>query len=65
MPSRDQHELLQGALNQINEFVAQYAEANSYDVVLGTTAGGNVLYGAEYVDITDEVIEGLNASYIQ
>ena len=58
-------ELLQGALNQINEFVAQYAEANNYDVVLGTTAGGNVLYGAEYVDITNEIIEGLNASYIQ
>lgn len=52
--------LLQGVLGQVNTFVENYAEEHGYDVVLGTTEGGSLLYGKGAMDITDEVLAALN-----
>ncbi len=59
----EEDKLLQGALTQINSFVKAYAEAQGYTVVLGTTQSGNILYASDAVDITDQVLKGLNESY--
>ena len=56
-------EIMQGALNQINEYLAQYAEAEGYDIVLGTTTSGNILHSVDRCDITDNIIAGLNEQY--
>ena len=53
----------QGVLNQVNAFIEEYAKKMGYDVVLGTTTSGNILYGKENMDITDEVIKALNENY--
>lgn len=55
--------LTQGVLNQINSYVKEYGEQNGYDLILGTTLEGNVLYGKDGIDVTDKVLKGLNESY--
>jgi Skp family chaperone for outer membrane proteins len=58
-------QLTQGVLNQVNAFVETYAKDKGYDIVLGTTNSGNILYGIDYMDITKEVLEAINADYRQ
>lgn len=55
--------LTQGAFNQINSFIERYSKEHNIDIVIGTTLSGSVLYGADKIDITDKVLEGLNKSY--
>lgn len=60
-----EEQLLQGALNQINQFIATYAEEHGYDVVLGNSVTtGTVLYSRQRFDITAELITRLNANYL-
>lgn len=54
---------IQGAMNQINSYVKEYAESHGYDIVLGTTQYGSLMYGADGMDITDQILEGLNQEY--
>ncbi len=59
----EEDKLLGGALAQINSFVKAYAEEHGYTLVLGTTQSGSLLYASDAVDITDQVLKGLNESY--
>ena len=55
--------LTTGVVNQINDKIKVYAENKGYDLVIGVTLSGNVLYGSKAKDITDEVVEFLNKDY--
>ena len=55
--------MIQGSLNQINSYVEQLADQQGFSIVLGTTQSGNILYANDAVDITDEVLAGLNQPY--
>jgi outer membrane protein len=55
--------MIQGSLNQINSYVEQLADQQGFNIVLGTTQSGNILYANDAVDITDEVLTGLNQHY--
>ncbi|EAY24030.1 OmpH family outer membrane protein [Microscilla marina] len=57
--------LFGGALKQINSFVEQYAKDKGYEIVLGTTESGNLMYASHAYDITDEVLTALNKNYQQ
>jgi outer membrane protein len=59
----DKEALMQGALNQINFCVEQYAKENGIVLVLGVTLDGNILYGEDYLDITEEVLAESNKKY--
>jgi outer membrane protein len=59
----EEQKLLQAAYSQINSFVKEYAEKNGYDIILGTTEEGNVMYGTDKKDITEEVLLLLNKKY--
>jgi len=63
MAKEENEKLTQGALNQINSFVEKYAKEHHIDIVIGVTLSGNVLYGADKIDITKEILDGLNKSY--
>jgi len=52
-----------GVLNQVNSFVKQFAEKNGYEIILGTTASGNILYGNEAIDVTETLLKELNEEY--
>ena len=58
----------QKMIDQINEeiedFVASYAKSNGFTFVLGTSEQTkSVLYGDESMNITEQVIDALNAEY--
>jgi outer membrane protein len=59
----EEQKMLQGVLNQINTSIEAYALKHNYDIILGTTTSGNVLYGSKVVDITDLVLKELNDNY--
>jgi outer membrane protein len=58
-------QLTTGVLNQINSFIEEYGKEKGYDLILGTTTSGNILFAKEYMDITDDVLKALNDSYKQ
>ena len=50
-------------LAQVNAFVERYAKEHAYDVVLGTTDAGSLMYGGSELDITQEVLTALNEDH--
>ncbi len=61
--AKEGEKIIRGAFNQINSLVEQYAKEKGYDLILGTTQDGSVLYGNQAIDITDEVVIYLNQVY--
>jgi outer membrane protein len=59
----EEQRILSGVLAQINAFVETYALENGYDIILGTTADGSLLYAENGMDITDEVLFALNEQH--
>lgn len=59
----EEQKMTEGVLNQVNSFVEEYSKAKGYDLVIGTTNAGNLLYAREYMDITDDVLKALNENY--
>lgn len=59
----EEQRILGSVLGQINTFVEKYAQERGYDVVLGTTASGSLLYGNGAYDITDELMVALNKDH--
>lgn len=55
--------LTEGVINQINSYIKEYGEKNGYDMIFGATMAGNVLFGKDAIDITEDVLKGLNDSY--
>jgi outer membrane protein len=49
--------------DQIFEYMQEYAPAHGLKYVLGYTRGGGILYAADSLDITPDVLEGLNNKY--
>lgn len=50
-------------VNQINAFLKKYGKANGYKIVMAATEYGNIAYADEGLDITGEVLKGLNSEY--
>ena len=50
-------------LDMIETYVAELSKANGYSYVYSYSFGGNLIYGAKSLDITAQVVEGLNARY--
>ena len=61
--SEEHEQLLTGVLNQINAFAEIYAKDKGYDLVIGTTNSGNLLYGISDLDVTEDFIKNLNIYY--
>ena len=52
-------------LNKIHEFLKGFNAGNKYDMVIGYQKGGVVFYAKEDLDITKQVLEGLNKKYAE
>ncbi|MBR9913560.1 MAG: OmpH family outer membrane protein [Algicola sp.] len=48
-------------IKEVKAFVKDYGKKNGYTYILGANDAGSVMYGAESSDITDLIIEALNA----
>src|SRR5688500_9404800 len=50
-------------ISQINAYLKKYGEWKGYKIILAATEYGNLAYADEQLDITAEVMEGLNKEY--
>jgi outer membrane protein len=50
-------------VTQINAYLKKYGEAKGYEIILAATDYGNLAYADEELDITKDVLEGLNNEY--
>ncbi len=49
---------------QINAYLKKYGEAEGYRIILAATQYGNIAYADEGLDITEDVLAGLNKEYL-
>jgi outer membrane protein len=52
-------------LNKIHDYLKEFNVSDKYDMVIGYSKGGGVLYAKEDLDITKQVLEGLNKKYAE
>lgn len=50
-------------INSIMEYLKQNSAEFNYKYVLGTSFGGNILYANDSLDITGDIVKGLNEQY--
>lgn len=50
-------------VTQVNAYLKKYGESHGYTIILAATEYGNLAYADEGLDITEEVLEGLNKQY--
>ena len=50
-------------LSNIHDYLKKYNSSDKYDMVIGYSKGGGVLYAKEDLDITQDVLKGLNEDY--
>lgn len=49
--------------DSINSFLNEYNKSKGYDLIISNTAFDNLLYGNPALNITNEIVDGLNARY--
>jgi len=49
--------------DSVTNYLAQYNAKHNYSLIISTTKGGTVLHSAAGLDITKNIIDGLNARY--
>ncbi len=54
---------LKDVIDKVNVFVNEYGKKHKYDIIFGTSAGNIVYANEDALDITVEIIEGLNERY--
>lgn len=53
----------QTVINDINDYVKAYGKKNGYKIIFGASGSGNIMYADEATDLTEKVLEGLNADF--
>lgn len=61
--AEEEQVMLRRIQHSINDFTKMYNQDKGYEVILSGSFGGPLLYGHPSIDITKEVIEGLNKEY--
>lgn len=54
---------MDSVISKVNAFVEDYGKKNGYTFILGKNQAGSVMYGTEAKDITEAVVEAINADY--
>lgn len=60
---QENQRLTKAVLDEINAYLKQYGKQKGYTFILGATESGNIVYAAEGTNITEDVLQGLNAQY--
>jgi outer membrane protein len=61
--SKEDKEITGKIFTEINDFLKQYGEEKGYEFIMAATNVGNIVFAKKGNDITDEVIEKMNAEY--
>lgn len=57
---KEDQELTSKVLRQVNDYIKAYGERKGYSIIMAATQYGNIVYAEKTIDITDEVLTGLN-----
>jgi len=61
----EDRELTNKVLSKVNEYVSTYGKENGYRIIMAATQYGNIVYAEEHMDITSDLLNGLNQEYAQ
>ncbi len=61
--SMEQQQMNAQLFDSVSNFINEYNTPEKYQIILGHSLGGSLLYGAEQLDITKEIVDGLNSRY--
>lgn len=61
---QESDQVVDSIIERVRGFVRNYGEENDYKYIFGSNESANILYAEEGLDITDEVLEELNASRV-
>ncbi|MFL0352868.1 OmpH family outer membrane protein [Xanthomarina sp. GH4-25] len=50
-------------ISKVKDFVSEYGKNNGYAYIFGSNEGGSVMYGAEENEVTQTILDALNAAY--
>jgi len=53
----------QTVINDINDYVKEYGKKHKHKIIFGASGGGNIMYADEGADLTQKILEGLNAEF--
>lgn len=53
----------QKVMDRVNDYIKKYGKKKGYNIILAATQYGNIVYSEEHLDVTKEILEGLNADY--
>ena len=62
---KEDQELSAKVLAKVNDFIKRYGREKGYTIIMAATQYGNIIYADDKVNITEEVLVGLNAEYGQ
>ena len=54
-------QVIDSLVTKVKDFVAEYGKENDYTYIFGSNESANIMYAKEGLDITDAVLEELNA----
>ncbi len=54
---------IDSTISKIKTFVKDYGQKNGYTYILGSNEAGSVMFGSEDNDLSEEILEALNAEY--
>jgi outer membrane protein len=55
---------MQGVFEKVNVYLGEYGKKHRYTIIFGTMMGGNIVYADDRkVDITEDIMKGLNERY--
>ena len=61
--AQEDSEMTSQVIEQVNAHITKFGQENGYQIIMAATEYGNVAYADESLDMTNEVLEGLNNSY--
>jgi outer membrane protein len=56
----EEEKISENVMKQMNQAIKVYGKKHGFDIILGTLETGNVVYGNESLDVTDQVLEYMN-----
>ncbi len=59
----EDQKVTQTVINDINDFIKEYGKQNGYQIILGATGSGTIMYADEGTDLTEKVLTKLNAGF--
>ncbi|UOY08632.1 OmpH family outer membrane protein [Muricauda sp. SCSIO 64092] len=59
----EDQKMTQTVINDINDYVRDYGKKKGYRIIFGAGGSGNIMYAEDTSDLTQTVLDGLNAQY--